>query len=217
MAEKLSVRPEVTAAAQAEPEKGRHGFWYGLLGAFLGSLPGMTVWIILGRFGIRSMILGFFLAAGTVWGYGRMTRRRPLRRGWGILICTVIMTVSVYLTQRIIWTWSLTESFRDTIDYLNEQVLAATQGETSLSEESVRRSVEALNMKTFGFAEPGFANCFTHFYDLIDFFGVKRNFFTSLVESYISAVLGAASLMKNQVRNMVNDQLGSSRNKKHKE
>ncbi|MBR4627834.1 MAG: hypothetical protein IKO47_09075 [Ruminococcus sp.] len=214
MAEKLADKPAVT---DAPPDmKSGNAFLYGVLGAFLGSLPGMTVWIILGKFGIRSMILGFFLAAGTVWGFGRMTRNRPLRRCWGILICTVIMTVSVYLTQRIIWTWSITESFSDTIAYLNEQVYAATQGNTNVTEESVRKSVAALNLKTFGFAEPSFGNCFTHFYDLIGFFGVKKDFFTSLVESYISAILGAASLMKNQVRSMVSSQLGSSKNKAKK-
>jgi len=199
---------EITEVREPEPEKTKgQALLNGLLGAFLGSLPGMIVWIILGKFGIRAMILGFFLAAGTVWGYGRMTRKTPLWKGWGIIICTVIMISSVYLAQKITWTWGITAAFKDTTEYLNQQVMAVQSDDADVSEESIRKSVEALNKRTFGFSRGTFANCYTHFYSLLDFLDLKKDFISALVQSYISAALGAASLLKNKVRKTVDKEL----------
>ena len=224
LAEKPPVKPEkpvplsseerfseITEVKDPVPAATRgQAFMNGLLGAFLGSLPGMTVWIILGKFGIRAMILGFFLAAGTVWGYGRMTRKTPLWKGWGIIICTFIMIFSVYLAQKITWTWGITEAFKDTTEYLNQQVMAVQSEDADVSEESVRQSIEALNKRTFGFSKGTFANCYTHFYSLLDFLDLKKDFISALVQSYISAALGAASLLKNKVRTTVGKELSSA-------
>jgi hypothetical protein len=194
--------PEVSAG---------RAFLYGVLGAFLGSLPGMAVWIILGKFGIRALILGFFLAAGTVWGYGRMTKKYPLWRGWGILICSVFLISSVYLAQKITWTWGITSAFKDTNDYLKEQIMEVQSGDANVSEESVDKSIESLNRRTFGFSKGTFANCYTHFYSLLDFLGLKKDFISALIQSYISAALGAASLLKNKVRNRVDRDLTAAK------
>ena len=201
---------EITEEKESEPKSSKgQAFLNGLLGAFLGSLPGMTVWIILGKFGIRAMILGFFLAAGTVWGYGRMTRKTPLWRGWGIIICTFIMISSVYLAQKITWTWGITAAFKDTTEYLNQQVIAVQSDDSEVDQESIRQSIEALNKRTFGFSKGTFANCYTHFYSLLDFLDLKKDFISALVQSYISAALGAASLLKNKVRKTVDKELSS--------
>lgn len=199
---------EISEVHEEEKKVAKHeAFLYGVLGAFLGSLPGMTVWIILGKFGIRAMILGFFLAAGTVWGYGIMTKKYPLWRGWGILICTVIMISSVYLAQKITWTWGISDAFKNTNEYLNQQMLAANKDNEDLDRESIRKSVEALNKRTFGFSKGTFAECYTHFYSLLDFLDLKKDFISSLIQSYISAALGAASLLKNKVRKKVDGDL----------
>jgi hypothetical protein len=207
MQERMTISDE---PPEVPPAK-RKIFLYGLLGAFLGALPGMTVWIVLGIFGIRAMILGFFLAAGTVWGYGRMIRKYSLWKGWGILICTFIMLITVYLAQKITWTWGISEAFERTADYAEHQVMTvAREHGKEVSESAVRDTVEAMNKDKFGFTKGNFVNCYTHFYTLLDFFSLKKDFISALIQSYISAALGASSLLKNLVRKQVHSQLGSA-------
>ncbi len=72
----------------------------GILGAIIGSLPGVILWVILGYFGFTAAIVGFVIAAGIIIGYGK--GNGPLNTA-GLVSCVVIMIVAVYLGVHLSW------------------------------------------------------------------------------------------------------------------
>ncbi len=72
----------------------------GALGALVGSLPGLIVWVILGYFGWTVGYVGLLIAFGVVFGYqkfgGEMSKA-------GAAICIVVMLVTIYLGVHLSW------------------------------------------------------------------------------------------------------------------
>lgn len=136
-----------------------------LLGAMLGAIPAMILWVVLGKVGYLAAISGFFMMLGELVACNYFTRKsRDMNIQTALVICVIVMIFDVYLCERFVWSWEL-------CDVLNEY------GEDGYS--------------------VGILDCFKNFNELTAAFEVQEDFTSSLVKSYLFAVLGAvAGVMK---------------------
>lgn len=80
----------------------------GIIGAILGTLPSVILWIALGKTGYVAAIGGFFMILGEMYICDRMTRKnRDMNIETALVICVIVMAVTVYICERIIWSWEL--------------------------------------------------------------------------------------------------------------
>ena len=85
-----------------------------LLGAMLGAIPAMLLWVVLGKVGYLAAISGFFMFLGEMIACDFFTKKSSQMNIWAALvICTVVMIFDVYLCERFVWSWEL-------CDVLNE-------------------------------------------------------------------------------------------------
>ena len=176
------------------------GFW----GALLGALPGMIIWIVLGKFRIRSAIVGFFLAAGSVKSYSRFTRKNKIPVIVGVFICTVIIAGTVYLAQRITLSWLMTDSFEETIKVMRLSVTQKIKEEhPDVPDHIIENYINYELNRTYGFTRGDFSDCFIHFHRILGKLNMTKAYYGDLIQSYISAALGTVSLMKSAVKKNV--------------
>ena len=85
-----------------------------LLGAMLGAIPAMLLWVVLGKVGYLAAISGFFMFLGEIIACNYFTRKSSQMNIWvALVICAVVMIFDVYLCERFVWSWEL-------CDVLNE-------------------------------------------------------------------------------------------------
>lgn len=72
----------------------------GILGAVLGSLPGIILWIIVAYLGYTAAIVGFVIALGIIFGYSKFGG--PLN-GAGVAVCIAVMVVALYAGVHLSW------------------------------------------------------------------------------------------------------------------
>lgn len=84
------------------------------LGAVLGAIPAMFLWIVLGKIGYLAAISGFFMMLGELVACSYFTRKsRNMNIQTALVICVIVMIIDVYLCERLVWSWEL-------CDILNE-------------------------------------------------------------------------------------------------
>ncbi|NLT08112.1 MAG: hypothetical protein GXY08_01220 [Ruminococcus sp.] len=197
---------EYFGEAYEEPEKETWivTFLKGIMGALVGALPGMIVWVVLGKFRIRAAIVGFFLAAGAVKGYSLFTRKRRMPVVIGFFICTGIIAGTVYLAQRLTLSWLMTDSFEEAISVMRLTVTQQIKEENPEVPDSVIQSYIDFRLNsTYGFTKGDFGDCFIHFHRILGKLNMTKAYYGDLIQSYISAAMGAASLLKSAVQKRV--------------
>lgn len=160
----------------------------GVIGAVIGALPGLALWIIIGKLGFVSAYCGALMALGSAFGYNLMTKKSELPAVIGIVVCIAVMAVAVYLAERIVWSWEIADIFKDTVypdfvEYMQDYDCSASEIERLYS--------ESLN-EEFGFSEVTFANCFSKLNGLLEYCDAKSDFYISLFKSGVFALLGGA-------------------------
>lgn len=172
----------------------------GLLGAVVGAVPGMALWIILGRVGIIASVCGMLLAAGVILGYSFMTKKGELPSKYAIIICLAVLVITVYMSEKIVWTWVLADSFQDYLPTIRDMIINQAELEgLELTGEQINELItdEMINdmlIETYGFTEGTFSDCFSHFGDLLELLEVKADFYSSLGKSYLFAFIGGFGL-----------------------
>lgn len=85
-----------------------------VLGAVIGSIPGILLWIILGYAGITASIVGFVIAFGIIFGYEKCG-------GWfdktGMIVCGIVLLLSIYIGEHMAWAVVLHDALKE---YSNE-------------------------------------------------------------------------------------------------
>lgn len=81
-----------------------------LLGAMLGAIPAMLLWVVLGKVGYLAAISGFFMFLGEIIACNYFTRKSSQMNIWvALIICAVVMIFDVYLCERFVWSWELSD------------------------------------------------------------------------------------------------------------
>lgn len=80
----------------------------GIIGALLGTLPSVMLWVALGKTGYVAAICGFFMILGEMYICDLMTKKnREMNIETALVICVIVMAVTVYNCEKIIWAWDL--------------------------------------------------------------------------------------------------------------
>lgn len=85
----------------------------GILGAVIGAIPGMLLWIIVGKLGFIFSAIGILIAAGSVYGFGLMTKKGNLPIALGLAVCAVVFLLAIYFAVRIEYAWELASVFAE--------------------------------------------------------------------------------------------------------
>lgn len=81
-----------------------------VIGAILGSVPSMILWIVLGKAGYAAAICGFFMMLGELYACDFITRKsRQMNTEAALLVCVIVMAAAAYLCERVIWSWELAD------------------------------------------------------------------------------------------------------------
>ena len=85
-----------------------------LLGAVVGSLPAVFLWIVLGKAGYVAAIAGFFMFLGSIIACDKFTSKSSNMNIWaGVVICAVVMIINVYLCERFVWSWEMSDALNE--------------------------------------------------------------------------------------------------------
>ena len=138
----------------------------GILGATLGAIPSMFLWIVLGKVGYLASIVGFFMFLGEIIACNYFTRKsKQMNLETAIIICGIVTLIAVYLCERIVWSWQIMDVFN------SEEYYA------------------------------GFFDYFMNFGEMLDSLELNNDFYSSLIKSYVFAVIGAVGSVTKITKN----------------
>lgn len=80
-----------------------------ILGAVIGSIPGMILWTIAGYFGVTWALLGLLIVAGTLIGYEKMGGTVVTLQG--LITCAAVILIAVYLGAHLSWAMHLHNAY----------------------------------------------------------------------------------------------------------
>lgn len=172
----------------------------GLAGAVLGALPGMALWIVVGKIGFVASAIGVLIGSGIIFGFSKLTEDRYIPI-WLTLVITVgVFAATIILSEKIVWTWELADAFKEYLPTFREEIILAAMAENS---ELTKADVEGILTnelyneiieETFGIKEGSFSECFSNFGTLLENMDMKGKYIGSLVKSCFFGLLGGVGL-----------------------
>lgn len=166
-----------------------------ILGAVVGAIPGFILWILIGKVGFVAAICGSALAMGTIAGYTFMTKDNFLPQKYGIITCIAVIAIAVFLADKIVWCWELSEQFKIAIESSRESVYAFGDAGGMTKAEIDEIFNEGIK-EQFGFTEGTFSDFFFNFNKTLRNLGVSARYYLDLLMSYLFAGIGGFSLFK---------------------
>lgn len=163
----------------------------GILGAIIGSLPGMLLIIFLSRFGLLASVCGVVMAAGAIYGYTRMTRDSFLDIKYGVIVVIAVMLLGIYLGVRISWAWRFSVEFPKLYE-LSYDILVKSFTESGFSKEEAEKLFNLI----FDDPDRGFFTYFFNFGDYLQYPGSRVKFGLSLFGNYVFAASGSAVIFR---------------------
>lgn len=172
----------------------------GLAGAVIGAVPGMALWIILGKLGFVFSAVGLLIAMGIIFGYGFLTKNGELPLVFTVVICAAVFVLTMIISQKIIWTWELSSNLKDYLPTFREDIISGIMSESS---EITRKDVEAFLTdemykefvnETFGVTEGTFGECFANFSTLLEKLDMKSDYIFSLIKSGLFGLVGGIAV-----------------------
>lgn len=172
----------------------------GLLGAVIGAVPGIIVWIIFGKLGVIASVAGMLISAGIICGFAFMTKNADISAGIVIAVCLGVFLAAMILSERIVWTWELADNFKEYLPTFREELITSVMAEDSTL---TRADVESMLtddlyneivQESFGVKEGTFSECFSNFSMLLEKLDVKSKYTASLFKSILLGVVGGGAL-----------------------
>lgn len=72
----------------------------GILGAVIGSIPAVFIWILLGYLGFTSTLIAFVMVFGVIFCYHAFGGIRDMTE---IIICSIVMLITIYVGEHLAW------------------------------------------------------------------------------------------------------------------
>jgi len=95
------VQPQQASwQAQSQPTASQEHVLPGIFGAFLCSLAGVAVMVLLNNMGYVSSLSGIVMLACTVWGYSHFSKAMSKK---GIIFSVLIVIAMIYVGNRLCW------------------------------------------------------------------------------------------------------------------
>ena len=184
---------DVYAAGKLTPIKERsivEDILKGVLGACIGALPGLLLWILIGKIGFIVSICGLILAVGTVGGYYFMTNDKDLSPTVGAVVCILVIVIGIFFAEKIVWCWEMTDQFQKF-----KQEYYSMMAEMGLEEEAKGTIGQKVLKEEFGFTEGTFSDFFNNFHHTLDVLELENKYRSELIRCYIFAAIGATSFI----------------------
>mgnify|MGYP001176946402 FL=1 len=86
----------------------------GVIGAILGSIPGLVVWLLLSKLGVIAAISGVVLIAGTLFGYNFFAKKIST---FGFVFCTAVVLFMVYFATKLSWCIEIHSECKDILTF----------------------------------------------------------------------------------------------------
>ncbi len=102
------VNPYATSDPQPVVEKPKSNLIAGLVGAFLGSLIGAALWVIIYKVGFIAGIAGAVTTICAMKGYEMFGKSLDKK---GVICCVLIAVITIFLANRICWAWLLLDEY----------------------------------------------------------------------------------------------------------
>lgn len=82
-----------------------------VLGAVIGSIPGMILWAIVGSLGVTWALLGLLIVAGAFIGYEKLGGDAATKQG--LIACTAVILIAVYCGAHLAWSMQLHSALKE--------------------------------------------------------------------------------------------------------
>lgn len=168
----------------------------GLVGAVIGAIPGMLIWIILGKVGFVFSGIGLLIGLGIFIGYGIMVKNADALPIWLMfVIFFVVFAIAMILSEKIVWTWELADTFKEYLPTYREDIITGVLAESDMT----RAEVESILTdelftefveENFGVKEGTFSECFSNFSTLLENLDMKGKYIASLAKSSLFGIIG---------------------------
>ncbi|MDE7099405.1 MAG: hypothetical protein K2O60_09690 [Ruminococcus sp.] len=168
----------------------------GLFGAVIGAIPGMLIWIILGKIGFVFSAVGILIGLGIFIGYGFMVKNADALPIWLMLVIFfVVFAIAMILSEKIVWTWELADTFKEYLPTYREDIITGVLAESDMT----RAEVESILTdelftefveENFGVKEGTFGECFSNFSTLLENLDMKGKYIASLLKSSLFGIVG---------------------------
>ncbi|MDE6787885.1 MAG: hypothetical protein K2J47_01005 [Ruminococcus sp.] len=172
----------------------------GLLGAIIGAVPGMLIWIILGKIGFVFSAVGILIGLGIIMGFAFFTKNADVPLWIMFVIFFGVFAVAMILSEKIVWTWELASTFKEYLPVFREDIIAG-----AIAEDSTLTRTEVENILTdelfteiieenFGIKEGTFGECFSNFSTLLENLDMKGKYIASLAKSSLFGIIGGIGI-----------------------
>lgn len=172
------------------------------LGAVIGALPGVALWVILGKLGFIASFSGMAIAIGVVVLADFFTGGSDLIPPLALtIICTGVFITAILMSEKIVWTWEISDALNTYLSTFREEIIKSVMAEnpdTSREEVSGILTDDVYNeivTETFGVKEATFSECFSNFGSLLEKLEMKGKYIWSLVKSILFGMLGGYALL----------------------
>lgn len=172
----------------------------GIIGALIGAIPGIILWILIGRFGFIATISGAILAGGTILGYRFTQKNDVLSTRTGIIICVCVIIFGIHIAQKIIWCMDFSLMFDNYVAQTKETLYGL--GEMyGMENDEIDRMFKETMLEEFGFTEGTFSNFYSNFYKVLKALDGVGKYIGSLILSVCFAGAGSFAVWRRYFQN----------------
>lgn len=171
----------------------------GLIGAVIGAIPGMLIWIILGKIGFVFSAVGILIGLGIIMGFAFFTKNADIPLWLMLVIFFGVFAIAMILSEKIVWTWELTETFKEYLPTYREDIITGALAESDMTRAEVESILTdelftEIVEENFGIKEGTFGECFSNFSTLLENLDMKGKYIASLAQSSLFGIIGGISV-----------------------
>lgn len=171
----------------------------GLLGAVIGAIPGMIVWIILGKIGFIFSAVGILIGLGIIFGFSFLTKNGDLPLWLIFVIFLGVFALAMILSEKIVWTWELADTFKEYLPTFREDIISGAMAESDMTRAEVESVLTdelftEIVEENFGVKEGTFGECFSNFSTLLENLEMKGEYIVSLLKSSLFGIIGGIAV-----------------------
>lgn len=171
----------------------------GLIGAVIGAIPGMLIWIILGKIGFVFSAVGILIGLGIIMGFTFFTKNADIPLWLMLVIFLGVFAIAMILSEKIVWTWELADTFKEYLPIYREDIITGALAESDMTRAEVESVLTdelftEIVEENFGVKEGTFSECFSNFSTLLENLEMKGKYIASLAKSSLFGIIGGISV-----------------------
>lgn len=170
----------------------------GIIGAVIGAIPGVLVWILLGKLGFVLSAVGLLIGFGIIIGFSFLIKDADLPVWVMLVIFVGVFALAMILSEKIVWTWELADAFKEYLPTYREDIITGVMAEgmtrAEVEEVLTDELFTELVEESFGVKEGTFGECFSNFSVLLENLEMKGKYMASLAQSSLFGLIGGIAV-----------------------